>query len=78
MADLFTTALPDITAQLASCAISLPLRQADDDAPTIVDASGVDVFTVDVNRDRPDDEAEGIALFLMNAINAIGARRGEF
>ena len=50
--------------------VDLPLRLSDDDVGVVLDRHGCDVFTVDVNNERPDDEALAIALFIVECVNA--------
>ena len=35
----------------------------------MLDRHGCDVFTVDVNNERPDEEAMAIALFIVECVN---------
>ncbi|WP_026618313.1 hypothetical protein M728_000349 [Ensifer sp. WSM1721] len=50
--------------------VELPLRLSEEDIGVVLDRHGCDVFTVDVNNDRPDDEALAIALFIVECVNA--------
>ncbi|RVQ01984.1 hypothetical protein [Sinorhizobium meliloti] len=50
--------------------VELPLRLSDKDIGVVLDRHGCDVFTVDVNNERPDDEALAIALFIVESVNA--------
>ena len=43
-----------------------------------LDATGEDVFTVDSNGDRPDDQVEAIAQWIVCAVNTCGGYRAEF
>lgn len=52
--------------------VALPLRLSDEDVGVVLDAHGCDVFTVDVNNERPDDEALAIALFIVECVNEAG------
>ncbi|MQU72371.1 hypothetical protein [Sinorhizobium meliloti] len=49
--------------------VDLPLRLSDDDVGVVLDRHGCDVFTVDVNNERPDQEAMAIALFIVECVN---------
>ncbi len=49
--------------------VDLPLRLSDDDVGVVLDRHGCDVFTVDVNNERPDKEAMAIALFIVECVN---------
>jgi hypothetical protein len=49
--------------------VELPLRLSDDDVGVVFDRHGCDVFTVDVNNERPDEEAMAIALFIVECVN---------
>ncbi|MDX0258932.1 hypothetical protein GOC32_28985 [Sinorhizobium meliloti] len=49
--------------------VALPLRLSDEDVGVVLDAHGCDVFTVDVNNDRLDEEAIAIALFIVECVN---------
>ncbi|MDW9791881.1 hypothetical protein GOB42_13910 [Sinorhizobium meliloti] len=50
--------------------VELPLRLSETDVGVVLDRHGCDVFTVDVNNERPDDEALAIALFIVECVNA--------
>ncbi|MDW9888895.1 hypothetical protein GOC28_08395 [Sinorhizobium meliloti] len=50
--------------------VELPLRLSETEIGVVLDRHGCDVFTVDVNNERPDDEALAIALFIVESINA--------
>lgn len=52
--------------------VELPLRLSEDDVGVVLDRHGCDVFTVDVNNERPDDEALAIALFIVECVNEAG------
>ncbi|MBD9390162.1 hypothetical protein IB237_23455 [Agrobacterium sp. AGB01] len=76
MADLFTLAPPatsSLSLKLSALGVILPLQRCESDCATICDADGRDVFTVDANGNRPDEEAEQIAVTLMAAINSASA-----
>ncbi|WP_411033800.1 hypothetical protein [Shinella sp. BYT-45] len=49
--------------------MALPLRLSDEDAGVILDDDGVDVATVDVNCERPGEQATAIAMMIVSAIN---------
>lgn len=48
----------------------LPLRRSETCVGTALDADGVDVFTVDVNGERSDDEVAAIVSMIIAAVNA--------
>lgn len=50
--------------------VELPLRLSETDIGVVLDRHGCDVFTVDVNNERPDEEAIAIALFIVACVNA--------
>ncbi len=50
--------------------VELPLRLSETDVGVVLDRHGCDVFTVDVNNERPDDEVLAIALFIVESVNA--------
>ncbi|MCA1368101.1 hypothetical protein I6F15_11885 [Bradyrhizobium sp. BRP14] len=50
--------------------VELPLRLSETDTGAVLDVHGCDVFTVDVNNERPDEEALAIALFIVECVNA--------
>lgn len=50
--------------------VELPLRLSDEDVGVVLDRHGCDVFTVDVNNERPDEEALTIALLIVECVNA--------
>lgn len=50
--------------------VELPLRLSETDIGVVLDRHGCDVFTVDVNNERPDDEALAIALFIVESVNS--------
>ncbi|MDW9818200.1 hypothetical protein GOB46_21005 [Sinorhizobium meliloti] len=52
--------------------VELPLRLSETDIGVVLDRHGCDVFTVDVNNERPDDEALAIALFIVECVNEAG------
>ncbi|RVO40453.1 hypothetical protein CN093_11500 [Sinorhizobium meliloti] len=52
--------------------VELPLRLSETDIGVVLDPHGCDVFTVDVNNERPDDEALAIALFIVECVNEAG------
>ncbi|WP_234710106.1 hypothetical protein [Sinorhizobium medicae] len=49
--------------------VELPLRLSETDIGVVLDRHGCDVFTVDVNNERPDEEALAIALFIVERVN---------
>ncbi|MDX0885554.1 hypothetical protein GOD57_11565 [Sinorhizobium medicae] len=50
--------------------VELPLRLSETDIGVVLDRHGCDVFTVDVNNERPDEEALAIALLIVECVNA--------
>jgi hypothetical protein len=56
-------------AALIALGFKLPLRQDAIDPCTVADAEGHDIFTVDANGERPDEQAEAIAKALIELIN---------
>lgn len=50
--------------------VKLPLRLCDEDLGVVLDDDGVDVFTVDSNGGRPDEEVSAIALLILECVNA--------
>ena len=59
-------------ALLAERNVKLPLRLSEEDLGVVLDAKGRDVFTVDSNGERPDDEVEMIAGWIVLAANTCG------
>lgn len=57
-------------AALSANDVRLPLRLSEEDAGVVLDADGRDVLTVDVNGERPDDQATSIARLLVVLVNA--------
>lgn len=49
--------------------VELPLCLSDDDVGVVLDRHGCDVFTVDVNNERPDEEAQSIAFLIVECVN---------
>ncbi|RVL02460.1 hypothetical protein [Sinorhizobium meliloti] len=49
--------------------VELPLCLSETDIGVVLDRHGCDVFTVDVNNERPDEEALAIALFIVECVN---------
>lgn len=64
-------------AELAALDVVLPLRLSREDLGVVLDATGEDVFTVDSNGDRPDDQVEAIAQWIVCAVNTCGGYRAE-
>lgn len=50
--------------------VELPLSLSETEIGVVLDRHGCDVFTVDVNNGRPDDEALAIALLIVESVNA--------
>ncbi|MDX0563338.1 hypothetical protein GOL81_09295 [Sinorhizobium medicae] len=50
--------------------VELPLRLSETGIGGVLDRHGCDVFTVDVNNERPDEEALAIALLIVECVNA--------
>ncbi|MFC3074662.1 hypothetical protein [Shinella pollutisoli] len=59
-------------ADLLKVGVRLPLTVSDECHATLVDADGRDVLTVDLHRQRSDDEACKIALWIALAVNTCG------
>lgn len=57
--------------------VELPLRLSETDIGVVVDRHGCDVFTVDVNNERPDEEALTIALLMIECVNEAAGFSGE-
>ncbi|RVG28022.1 hypothetical protein [Sinorhizobium meliloti] len=57
--------------------VELPLRLSETDIGVVLDRHGCDVFTVDVNNERPDEEAIAIALLLIECVNEVAGLSGE-
>ncbi|MEY9196605.1 hypothetical protein ABIA16_001721 [Sinorhizobium fredii] len=53
------------------------LRLSDDDIGVVLDAHGCDVFTVDVNNGRPDEEALTVAALIVEFVNDLAGFSGE-
>lgn len=62
-------------ADLEACNVRLPLSTGEDQCGVVFDATGRDVFTVDINRERPDIEAYKIASLIVLATNICGGFR---
>lgn len=60
-----------VVAAFRNVDVALPLRLSGADVGVILDAEGVDVVTIDVNRDRSDDQATAIATMIVAAVNRI-------
>lgn len=50
--------------------VELPLRLSEENVGVVLDRQGCDVFTVDVNNQRPNEEALTIALLIVECVNA--------
>ncbi|CCE96183.1 hypothetical protein SFHH103_01686 [Sinorhizobium fredii HH103] len=50
--------------------VKLPLRLCEEEVGVVLDDDGVDVFTVDSNGGRPDEEVSTIALLIVECVNA--------
>lgn len=57
---------------LAVLNVKLPVSVSGEDVGVVLDADGNDVLTVDVNAARSDEQANGIAVMIMLAINTCG------
>ncbi|MGZ2472547.1 hypothetical protein [Sinorhizobium medicae] len=57
--------------------VQLPLRLSETYIGVVLDRHGCDVLTVDVNNERPDDEASAIALFIIECVNEAAGFSGE-
>ncbi|CDX54531.1 conserved hypothetical protein [Mesorhizobium plurifarium] len=59
-------------AELAKLDVKLPLNLSETDTGVIVDAEGCGIITIDVNSERPDDQVEQIAGWIVMAVNTCG------
>ncbi|RVG84206.1 hypothetical protein CN221_33555 [Sinorhizobium meliloti] len=50
--------------------VELPLRLSETDVGVVLDRHDCDVFTTDVNHERRDEEAQTIALLIVECVNA--------
>ncbi|OWZ95259.1 hypothetical protein B9J07_05825 [Sinorhizobium sp. LM21] len=50
--------------------VKLPLRLCDEEVGVVLDDDGVDVFTVDSNGARENEEVSTIALLIAECVNA--------
>jgi len=64
-------------AELAALEVTLPLRLSEEDVGVVLDATGRDFCTVDVNGDRPDEQVSAIASWIVCAVNTCGGYRAE-
>lgn len=64
-------------AALATANVALPLSPSAEHLGVVLDANGDDVFTVDSNGERPDDEVKIIALWVILAVNSCGGFKLE-
>lgn len=71
-AALAPSAKQSFAMDLQKLSVRLPLRHLDEECGTVVDADGAPVFVVDHNRERPDIEAQRIALWIILAVNICG------
>ncbi|MBB4185856.1 hypothetical protein GGE07_002506 [Sinorhizobium terangae] len=60
---LLITGFRDLNAEL-------PLRLSEENIGVVLDAHGRDVFTIDVNNERPDEEVLAIAHLIVECVNA--------
>lgn len=58
--------------EMATFGCRLPLSVDKDCRASLRDADGRNILTIDINRERPDAEAFGIAVFVMMAVNKSG------
>jgi hypothetical protein len=65
----------DFAADLAALGVALPLTWSDSEPGAILDAAGNEICTVDVNRARPDAEAEALAAWIVCAVNTCAGFR---
>lgn len=49
--------------------VKLPLSKSDEDVGTLLDADGIPVLVVDVNRERPDTDVAWIVAMVALAVN---------
>ncbi|NGO50481.1 hypothetical protein [Allomesorhizobium camelthorni] len=64
-------------AALAEQMVKLPLGVSEDEPGVVFDADGETVFVVDVNNERPDDQVEQIAMWIVLAVNTCGGFKLE-
>lgn len=55
--------------------VYLPLEPSEHECGVICDARGRDILTIDVNRERSDDQVTAITAYLCMAINTCGGYR---
>ena len=67
----------DFVAQLATHGVKLPLHLSHEDIGVVTDDEGREVFTVDVNNQRPDQEVISIAALIVVAVNTCGGFRAS-
>lgn len=60
------------TAALHALGADLPVRLHETEVGLVVDAAGREFCTVDVNRERPDEEAAALANWIACAVNTCG------
>lgn len=66
---------PDAAAfidELLDLGIMLPLHACDVHIGSVVDAEGEEIFVVDPNGERTDEESAAIVALLVSAVNAAG------
>jgi hypothetical protein len=61
--------IEQFTQAMAKRGVTLPLVTTHDDIGTLVDASGVPVLVVDVNRERTDNDVLWIVAMVQLAVN---------
>lgn len=66
----FLVTAADLFRAFAAADLRLPLRLDDEHVAVVIDVDGRDVLTVDVNGERPDDQAAAIAELIATTINA--------
>lgn len=62
-------------AVLSNLRLKLPLRLCSEESGVILDDDGIDVATVDTNRQRTDEEAKAIAMMIVAAVNHVRGMR---
>lgn len=64
-------------ALMAAADVKLPLALHDEDVGVVIDADKRDVFVVDSNNDRSDEQTVLIAGWIVLAVNTCGGFRAE-
>lgn len=62
--------LNSLRVALDALEVKLPLRVATNDVGCVQDADGEDVFVVDVNNERDDEQVKAISTIIVTLVNA--------